>query len=53
MPLAGAHFAQRQPLSLLGDEVPVHALVVAELEGCLSPLVRAERGEEAVGGFRS
>src|SRR6185369_13898096 len=52
IPLAGAHFAQRQPLSLLGDEVPVHALVVAEPEGCLSPLLRAERSEEAVGGFR-
>src|ERR1700731_1406585 len=50
--LVGAHFAQRQPLALLGDKLPVHALVVTELEGCLSPLLRAERGQKAAGGLR-
>ena len=50
--LVGAHFAQRQPLALPGDKMPVHALVVTELEGCLRPLLRAERGQKVVGGFR-
>ena len=49
--LVGGHFAERQSRALLGDEVPVHALVVAELEGCLGPLLRAERGKKTVGGF--
>ena len=52
VPLVGAHFAQRQPLAHLGDEVPVQAFVVAELECCFCPLLRAERGKKAAGGFR-
>jgi hypothetical protein len=62
MLLIRRHFAQRQTLALLqrihrdrrivGNEVPVRALVRIELKHCFGALIGVERSEKPVGALR-